>query len=228
MSFVVPWVRFHLMLGHGSRRWFPPFVVLALWSVLALQSLGPGFGTAAGLVPVAAIWAAWTTIGLGSVDDDPHYDLLAAAAGSVERIHRLRALTVAVPGAAWTLVMGLLVGLLAPTCTEAQRQSAAGAQCDQPRPVASLLAVVVLSAGVAAGIGIGTLCHRPIVRSLAVSLAGALFLLAGIMILPPVQHTLLSVDRGHRTPALVLLGATVVWATGAVVGGSHLAAHRSR
>lgn len=228
MTAVVPWVRFHLVLGHGSRRWFPPFLVLALWSVLAVQSLGPGFGTAAAMYPVAAIWAAWTTIALGSVDDDPHHGLLAAAAGSVARIHRLRALTVAVPGVAWALVMALLVGLLAPVCTDAQRRSPAGAQCDQPRPLAALLALVVLSAGVWAGIGIGSLVHRPILSSRAVTLAGALALLAGMMILPPVQHTLLSIDRGHRGPALVLQAVTAVWAVGAVLAASHLAAHRSR
>lgn len=227
MTAVVPWIRFHLVLGHGSRRWFPPFVLLALWSVLSVQALGPGFGTAAGMYPVAAIWAAWTVIALGSVDDDPHHDLLAAAAGSVGRIHRLRALTVAVPGLAWAVVMALLVGLLAPACTEAQRRSPAVAQCDQPRPVAALLAVAVLSAGVWAGIGIGSLVHRPILRSRAVTLAAALFLLAAMMILPPVQHTLLSIDRGHRGPALVLQAVAAVWAVGAVVAASHLAAHRS-
>lgn len=228
MSIVVAWIRFHLVLGYGSHRWFPPFLALALWSVLAIQSLGPGFSAAASLYPAAAIWAAWTTTAMGSVDDDPHHGLLAAAAGSVGRLHRLRALTVAVPGVAWAVVMALLVGLAAPTCSVAQRQSLARAQCDQPRPVVSLMAVVVLSAGVWAGIGIGSLVHRPIVRSRAVTLAGGLAVLAGMMILPPVQHTLLSIDRGHRGPALVLQAVTAVWAIGAVVAASRLAAHRSR
>ena len=157
------WIRFHLVLGYGSMRWLPPFLMLALWSGLGVLSPGPGFAVAAALFPAAAIWAAWTTIAIGSVDDDPHYDLLAAAAGSVARLHRARAATVAVAGTAWAVTVALVITPLGSACSEAQRRSPSALQCDQPRTVVPLVAVTVLTAGVWAGIGIGTLLHRPIV-----------------------------------------------------------------
>ena len=74
-------ISYNLRLLFATSRWVAPAVFMTFWRGLLLSPPPPSLEGAAFLFPVVVISATWLTVTMGNLDDKPHRELLAAAAG---------------------------------------------------------------------------------------------------------------------------------------------------
>jgi hypothetical protein len=173
-----------ILLYARSGRWIAPAVLLMTWVALVVANPGSALDNAANLFFVVLIVAVWWTSGIGNVDDDPHRDLCAASVGGPEPLAMARnsgALFVLLPVVVVVGVLGIISG---------------------PRDGASWPTVIVgtaslLMSGAMLGVAIGSLLHRPVVRSMAWTVLLALVAILLVVLLPPVRDVLRGVDHAH-------------------------------
>ena len=162
----------------------------------------------------AVVFAAWLAVIAGNVDDDPHRDLCAAAAGSPARLHVCRAFATIGASAGVVVVTALLTG-------------STGDLGHQDLPYAVGCTVALLVAGALIGSAIGVFLHRPLIRSVAWSLVLGASAAIAVALLPPVQDVLRNFDHDTTHGVFVLLVAAATSAALAIVVSATLAYRRS-
>jgi hypothetical protein len=202
---------FTLRLAARSTRWLGPAIIVMLAAATTDAGPGTAMTNASGTSILVVIVTCWLTVAIGNLDDDGHRELLSAAAGSRGRLHRDRAIAAYVAGNALALVL-TIVGI---------------AVAEHPATSVSTGVIVAICllvqlASTAIGVGIGTLLHRPVVRNLGITMLVAVGALVGLVLLPPVQHVLRTLN-GDRTGGVVVacviaiaFGVAAVTAAGAL------------
>ncbi|MFJ5547632.1 ABC transporter [Streptomyces sp. NPDC093225] len=166
-------VRYHCALLLRSHRWLPPVLVYAAFLVIGLQAGQPvldGFGyAAAALVPVSA----WLVRVCVTVEPPAARHVLTAAVGP-RRAH----LASLVSAAGASTVVGLAGAAVIALFSDARSGDHRTAV---PLGTATLAGVLTALCCVLAGVAVGTLTNRPLLRSPAwgipVGAASALLLL---------------------------------------------------
>jgi hypothetical protein len=205
---------FTLQLLARSGRWIPPALVYLVWLVLVLANPGPALSNAAGMFFAVVVLATWLTVSAGNVDDDPHRDLCAAAAGSPARLHVHRALAVLVPTIAIVAVTAVL--------------TASTGSLEHHGRVAVVAASLALLVGAALiGTAIGAFLHRPILRNVAWGFLLAVAAVLAVVFVPPIRHVLRTFDHGGTAGVLLLLPASAAGAAALTWLSATLAARRS-
>ena len=207
-------MRFAVVLHARSGRWIPPAVLLATWVALVVANPGSSLDNAANLFFAVLIVAVWCTSGVGNADDDPHRDLCAASVGGPDRLSVLRH-------------VGALLELLPVVAVVGVLAVASGR-----RDGASWAAVIagttgLLVSGALLGVAIGSLLHRPVVRSAAWTVLLALVAIVVVVLLPPVRDVLHDVDHADVGGVAILLAVSVAVAVATGWAAAVLAARTS-
>jgi Kef-type K+ transport system membrane component KefB len=79
-----------------------------------------------------------------------------------------------------------------------------------------LFCVLVQLASTAVGVAIGTLLHRPVVRHTGITLLVSIGAFVGLVLLPPVQHALRTLNDDHTDGVLVMCVIALLIGVGAV------------
>ena len=209
-------IAFNLRLAVRSMRWVAPSLILLTWIALTVSNPGPTLANAGGMFFVVVAVTCWLTIAIGNVDDDGHRELLAAAAGSPARLHRIRAVA-ALAASNLLSVLGTVACLVAAT--------------PPTRPTSELVGIgaclLMQLSGTELGVAIGTLLHRPVMRHAGFTVLLAIAAILGLIPLPPVQSVLRALDHGRTTGVLLLAALSTVVALAATTGAATLAGRRN-
>ncbi len=209
-------MRFNGSLLARSMRWLGPALLWLVWTAFTVANPGAALGNSASSFMMLVTVACWLTIGVGNVDDDGHRELLAAASGSPARLHRTRAATAFAVATSFGLV-STIAGIVVAGNPEHS--------ISQTRIViASLLLELTATA---AGVGLGTLLHRPVVRHAGATLLVVVAGLIGLILLPPVEHVLRQFNDDRTGGLGVLTAVTIAAALLAVGAGGVLADRRN-
>jgi hypothetical protein len=205
---------FTLRLVARSKRWVAPTTVYVVWLVLVLANPGPALSNAANMFFAAVVFAAWLAVATGNVDDDPHRDLCAAAAGSPARLHIDRALATM---AASTGVAVVTASLTASTGDLGPHTLFYAVACT----------LALLITGALIGSAIGIWLHRPLIRNTAWSLILAVSATITVALLQPVQDVLRNFNHQSTHGVFILLVAAATSAALATIVSAQLAYQRS-
>ena len=201
------------LLGR-TLRWVGPALVELVWLAVVLAQPGPVPAAAVGTFPALVLVGCWLAVAAGNVDDDGHRELCTAAVGSPGRLVVDRALAGAVlaAGAALLAAVALCVG--------------AAPRVGGPAEAAAALAVC--GAGALAGIGLGSLLHRPLVRRPGPAVVGGVGGAVVVVVAPPTTALLRAADGGSGAAAVGLLVAALAVALLLVAGAGALTERRAR
>jgi hypothetical protein len=207
-------IPFTIRLVRRSTKWIAPYFLLLVWVLIGTGGGGTGLALSSMLFPAWLIVSVWLTIITGNIDDDPHRDLLAAAAGSASRLHILRAVSVLVAVMCSSVPVTVLVAVVA--------------QPGQSTLTVALTSTTMCASAAFIGIGVGTCLHRPLIRHAGLSTLLGVSATLGVMLLPPVQHVHRSLNRGQAFPTLPLLLAAVAWSVSMMLLASQVTLRRAR
>ncbi len=205
-------IRFQFWLLMATTRWVGPVLFLLLWVSVTLSPPPPPLEEAAFLFPVAILVTIWLTVIVGGLDDKPHRELVAAAAGGPVRLHLLRATASMLVVGPATVVVVLVVGMVSGEASVGSLAASAG----------------LVMAAVLIGVGIGNVLHPPIVTEIGLAVGLAPILLALIMLLPPIQAVLRMSNNGSIWGAVAVLPAATAFAATLLTTGSYIVARRSK
>lgn len=201
-----------------SRRWVAPLLVLAVVVAVLSATSGAILPTYAGVAATVLFVGIWLAVAVSNCEDPLQFTVTAVSAGSAAKV-RIARLCVAALASAGLGILGLLPPALVTSSPVAAADLASGV-------------VAVLSTSVA-GVAIGAMCVRPIVRGTAWALlAGLGGGLATVLVprCPPTRQLLTLLD-GARLPSaggLALVAAeSLVLAAVLVTTSVTLAWHRS-
>ncbi len=200
---------FHLQLFARSFRWIFPAII---W-LLLVMSLMVGEIDVSRLSSLFTLYlpiAVWITVSIGEVDDDAGRDLLIAATGSPVRLHIDRAAASLALISSASVVNVALASVRDPDKTTTELGAA----------------VAVLVGAGAMGVGIGTLLHRPVLRSRGVAAVLGLLTVIGVLRFPPLQAAVAEVGRGGYTGAWSVLAGSVIWLSAASGAATWLVGRR--
>ncbi len=195
----------------ASSRWVGPALFLAFWVSLTLSPPPPPLEEAAFLFPVVMLTTIWVSVATGGVDDKPHRELVAAAAGGPVRLHLLRAFISMAIVASVGITLIALIGLMSGEASVTTLAASAG----------------LILAGVLIGAGIGNLLSPPIVNAGGVGAVVAPVFLALMMLFPPIQAVLRATNRGSVWGAVAILPSAAAFAGILLAAGSLIVARRT-
>jgi hypothetical protein len=219
---------FTLRLVAHSGRWFAPFFAWVLWLGIVFGSPGRSLGNAAAMFAGFVMWTLWMAVVAGNVDDDPHRDLLAAAAGSASRLHVSR--STAVFGAASVLAIATTV-LNAIVSNEAARTAAdpiGSVVIERSELYVAVGTVGLLLAGAAIGLAVGTWLHRPIIAPGPAVVVVGFVTVTGILVLGPIQWVMRGYNASSSSRLAALLPISCVVCIASVAGAAAVADRRAR
>lgn len=204
-------IRFQLRLLMATSRWVAPALFLVFWVSITLSPPPPPLEEAAFLFPVVTLVAIWMSVAIGGVDDKPHRELVAAAAGGPVRLHLLRALASTLIVASVSIALIVLIGLVSGEASVESLAASAG---------------LVLAAALI-GVGVGNLLYPPIVSEAGVGVVAAPVFLAFMMLFPPIQAVLRASNSGSVWGAVAVLPAAATFAIALLAAGSVIVTRRT-
>jgi hypothetical protein len=221
-------IAFTLRLVSHSGRWFAPFFAWLLWLAIVFSPPGRSLGNAASMFAAFVMWTLWMAGVAGNVDDSPHRDLLAAAAGSAARLHAMR--SIAVLGAASVLaaVTTVLNALLSDEAARTAADPVRSVVIERSEFYVAAGTLGLLLAGAAIGLAVGTWLQRPILDLGPVVVLVGFVTVSGVLVLGPVQWVMRGYNASSASRLTSLLPVSCVLCAASVIGAAAVAGRRAR